>query len=189
MKLIKVLDTEIINGNYIKFALFFCDLCKQEVRRRKGAGPKQKTCGCKWHHGGYHTRLHTVWIGMKARCSNPKEQNYDRYGGRGISFCKEWEYFIDFRKWAMSSGYSDDLYIDRIDNDGNYEPSNCRFITNAENCRNKSNNKLTHEDVREIKRIFNIGGCTKKSIAEKYNVSAVMISKIILNKTWKGVNP
>lgn len=71
---------------------------------------------------------------MKPRCLSPNDPHYKWYGGRGIIVCDEWKNsYENFRDWAMSNGYTDDLTIDRIDNDGNYEPSNCQFITASEN--------------------------------------------------------
>ena len=88
-------------------------------------------------HGMSHTRLYKIWINMKGRCNNPNVRFYQIYGGRGIKVCDEWMKFIPFYEWALSSGYSDDLTIDRIDNDGNYEPSNCRWATQHEQSMNK----------------------------------------------------
>lgn len=82
-------------------------------------------------------RLHRIWSGMKSRCNNPKFHKYKRYGARGITVCPEWDEYAPFKKWALANGYSDDLVIDRIDNDGNYEPSNCRWVTNKQNCNNR----------------------------------------------------
>lgn len=83
-------------------------------------------------------RLYGIWVNMKSRCNNPNISKYRRYGGRGISVCDEWEHYEPFKNWAIENGYSDNLMIDRIDNDGNYEPSNCRWVTNKENCNNRS---------------------------------------------------
>ena len=70
---------------------------------------------------------------MKSRCSNPTTINFHRYGGRGIKVCDEWEKsYESFRDWALSSGYSDNLSLDRVDNDGDYEPDNCRWATRKE---------------------------------------------------------
>jgi len=80
------------------------------------------------------TRLYRSWGKMKYRCLNPKSKGYHRYGWRGIVVCDAWkEDYAIFRTWALSSGYADNLTIDRIDNDGNYEPSNCQWITRSEN--------------------------------------------------------
>ena len=107
------------------------------------------SCGC-WRrengikngfprvHGMSNTRLNVIWNKMTQRCHNPVSPNYQRYGGRGITICDEWRNdFQAFHDWAVTHGYSDNLTIDRIDNDGNYEPSNCRWATVAEQNRNK----------------------------------------------------
>lgn len=79
---------------------------------------------------------------MNFRCSNPNERRFKDYGGRGISVCQEWKHdFIAFQKWALSHGYTPDLTLDRIDNNGNYEPSNCRWATVKEQNWNKRNIK------------------------------------------------
>ena len=106
-----------------------------------------KSCGCLNReprgitHGQSKTKLYHVWAGIKQRCNNPNANHYDRYGGRGITYCKEWEKYEPFYTWAMNNGYQEGLTIDRIDNDGNYEPTNCRWITIAEQQRNKCQRK------------------------------------------------
>lgn len=106
---------------------------------------KSRSCGClakEMHtsqlekHGittNGKPRTFIIWAGMKQRCYNPKSVSYKSYGARGISVCSEWLVFENFHKWAMANGYKDDLEIDRIDNDGNYEPSNCRWVTKSFN--------------------------------------------------------
>lgn len=101
-----------------------------------------KSCGClhreqsalrKLKHGGFGTRLYRIWFDMRRRCRNPQRKAFPRYGGRGIKVCKAWQTFEAFRDWALKHGYQDDLTIDRINNDGNYTPSNCRWISLSEN--------------------------------------------------------
>lgn len=87
-------------------------------------------------HGESETRLYTIWALMRQRCNNSKSTNYSRYGGKGISVCAEWDRsYIAFKQWAMNNGYTDELTIDRIDSDGDYKPSNCRWIPRSENTR------------------------------------------------------
>ena len=93
-------------------------------------------------HGQTGTRLYNVWTGIIARCENPNGEFYYCYGGRGIKVCKEWRNdFSTFYKWAIANGYEKGLSIDRINNDGNYEPSNCRFVTMAIQSRNNRHNR------------------------------------------------
>lgn len=105
---------------------------------------KTRSCGClrkkmMTTHGVADTRLYKIFSGMKQRCNNPRNTNYKNYGGRGIKVCEEWMNggFQEFQKWALSSGYSEKLTIDRIDVDRDYEPSNCQWTTMNEQTRNK----------------------------------------------------
>ncbi len=91
----------------------------------------------KRNHGLSHTRLHRIWRGMRSRCSNPKADGYDIYGGRGITICLEWNDFMSFYRWATTSGYQEDLTIDRIDSDLGYTPKNCHWIPQAEQTYNR----------------------------------------------------
>jgi len=101
-------------------------------------------------HGMSRTRLYACWTNMKSRCDNPNSQFYERYGGRGITYCKEWKKFEPFMEWALANGYSDSLTLDRIDNDGNYSPDNCKWSTQQEQAINKSHlaNKTGYVGVR-----------------------------------------
>lgn len=108
-----------------------------------------RSCGClakevqatlHLKHGGARkgskTRLYRIWMNMHQRCYDPNFTAAHRWGGRGIKVCEEWHDFATFRAWARANGYADDLSIDRIDNDGDYEPSNCRWATPTQQARN-----------------------------------------------------
>lgn len=101
------------------------------------------SCGCyrSSKNGESHTRLYRIWYNMHKRCEDPKKDHFDKYGGRGIRVCAEWSDFFAFKLWAMTHGYTDDLSIDRIDGDGNYEPSNCQWITQKQQMQNISTNR------------------------------------------------
>lgn len=108
-----------------------------------------------------HSRLYSIYAGMKERCSNPQHCAYSSYGGRGISYCEDWQSFQNFKAWAESNGYTDDLTLDRIDVNGNYEPSNCRWSTFKEQQNNRTNNHFIEyngelKTLQQWGEIFNI---------------------------------
>lgn len=95
-------------------------------------------------HGLSDTPIYCVWHGMKDRCYNPKNKSFHNYGGRGISVCDEWMSSDAFIEWAIENGWEEGLQLDRINTDGNYEPNNCRFVTQLENARNRRNTLFIH---------------------------------------------
>jgi hypothetical protein len=137
------------------YAIYECPECGKHFKSMTvsvNCGDTQ-SCGCKKmelvhklnrKHGMWKTPLYMAWANIKARCTNPNLPGYSRYGGRGITMCDEWRNdFMAFYKWSMDNGYAEGLEIDRINNDGNYESSNCRWVTCSVNQQNKSKSKQT----------------------------------------------
>ena len=170
------------NGKRKTYYACQCDCGNVKVIRSDALlSGRTLSCGCKkkeqdkvnltanHSHKMSGTRLYNIWSGLKGRCNNPNDPRYDRYGGRGISVCEEWnKSFQSFYDWAISNGYSEDLTIDRIDNDGNYEPANCKWSNNKEQCNNRVTNiniKIgnTTKTLTEWCEIFNVD--TKRTMA------------------------
>lgn len=184
----KVIDITNKRFNYltaIKFShriknhsywIFRCD-CGREIviEKSRVVGGRNKSCGCKKNelcklakltHGdsrfSEYRNLFFVWCGIKQRCFYKNHICYKNYGGRGITMCDEWlnDYSI-FKKWSLNNNYKYGLKIDRINNNGNYEPNNCRWVSNKENCRNTRKNKTIfynneHHCISEWCEIYNI---------------------------------
>lgn len=139
-------------------------------------------------HGLRHHPLYNTWRGMKQRCSDPNHNRYNNYGNRNIKVCSGWiNDFMAFYNWAIKNGWQKNLTIDRRDNDGNYEPSNCRFLTRAENNRDTTRTKLNWGSVTEIRNTKLLLGNLIKGVelARAYGVSKSTISKILANKKWE----
>lgn len=132
-----------------------CDCGRESVVRSNYLKNGHTTsCGClqrervheaRFKHGDSNNRLFNIYEKIKRRCYNPKDHNYKEYGGRGIRVCNEWldkdSGYINFKTWALSNGYKEDLSIDRIDVNGNYEPCNCRWATFKIQANNKRCNR------------------------------------------------
>nr|DAJ74779.1 MAG TPA: PVL ORF-50-like family [Caudoviricetes sp.] len=127
-----------------------CDCGNTHIAGRDGLlRGSIKSCGCYKKefakqsfskHNLTNHRLYNTWCHMKRRCYNPTDKAYKNYGERGICMCQEWkDNFENFYNWAISNGYKENLTLDRIDINGNYEPSNCRFATLKEQQNNKQN--------------------------------------------------
>lgn len=144
-----------------------CDCGKEKtVRSDCLKNGTTKSCGCLNYenrpskHGKSSTKLYHVWASMKNRCNNMNDTNYHHYGGRGITYSPEWEKFEPYYEWSINNGYREGLSIDRIDVNGNYEPSNCRWVTMSFQQNNKRDNVLiTYEgETNNIKQWSDILG-------------------------------
>ena len=144
-------------------------LCECQCGKRitvKGSSLRSghtKSCGClhdelssertierNSSHSMSKTRIYSIWGDMRKRCRNKHHWAFERYGGRGINVCEEWENFSAFYKWSSDNGYSDELSIDRINNDGDYCPQNCRWATKDEQANNRSNNRFVEHNGKRI---------------------------------------
>ena len=129
----------------IRMIMAECPLCEKPYRVsaaniKKGTSSKCRSCYDKNRskkHGECNSKLYMVWSSMKARCTNPNSKDFPRYGGRGVMVCPEWnDNYKSFSLWAKSNGYREGLKIDRRNNDGIYEPNNCRWVTQEIQSRN-----------------------------------------------------
>ena len=167
------------------------NVCTRDLKSGKVA-----SCGCyrREHtrkfartHGLSHTRLYEIRTKMIARCYNPKTTYYYNYGGRGITVCDEWlESFENFKAWADKSGYADNLTIERIDNDGNYCPENCTWITQVEQNRNRrTSHFVTYKGQKmllaELSRLTHVAPQTIKKYEKSYNFDYDRIIQDVLN--------
>ena len=128
---------------------------------------------------GVRSKLYNKWHSMKNRCNNTKSKDYKNYRGRGIRVCEEWLNYSKFREWSLSEGYIEGLTIERINNDKDYEPNNCKWITMKEQQRNKRNNRLiTHNNktltMVEWGEIYNIHPV---ELSKKLNVNNALLSR------------
>ncbi|MCP4394507.1 MAG: hypothetical protein GY804_09620 [Alphaproteobacteria bacterium] len=184
------------NGNVARRAIFrcYCGVPFKAVIMDVKRG-HTNSCGCYQRKRireavGKHLltnhRLYRIFAGMKTRCYNMNDPGYLDYGKRGISICDEWlSDFTKFYSWAMANGYKDKLSIDRINNDGNYEPDNCRWVTVAQNNQNRSTGRLNWSSVREIRQINKlVPRVSIDKLARAYRVNRGTIHKIIKNKIW-----
>ncbi len=135
-----------------------------------------------FNRAGRRAPEHIAWSNMLSRCRNPKSQQYFRYGARGIKVCERWAVFENFyadmgpRPSALHS-------LERRDNNGDYCPENCLWATKTEQSRNRRNNKLTPEHVREIRTATGL----QKDIGARFGVTNSMVSAIRRGKTWNDV--
>lgn len=169
-------------------AVFLC-FCGNEFKATINSVKtlQKKSCGCLKGNPTYFTHLkskhplYRKWSGMITRTTNKKEDRYKNYGGRGISVCDEWKNnFIAFYDWAMENGYKKGLSIDRINNDGNYEPSNCQWLTMKENSiKDRTSEYVKKYKSKEICEIYIKEHVTLRFLAKKYGTYKSVISTIL----------
>lgn len=162
---------EVFSSNLTREHTKSCGCLASEKRSKR---MKEKNPGYKY--GKSNSRLYTIWNAMKKRCYLKSHIHYSSYGGRGIMVCEEWKKdFMNFYNWAMSNGYKDDLTIDRINPNGNYEPKNCRWITHKQQSNNKRNNHLVEYKGKKY---------TISQLAEEKNIKYdILLYRI--NKGWE----
>jgi hypothetical protein len=149
-----------------------------------GCQNKEKTKERMTLHGDSGKRLYRIYRGMLARCYDPKSEKYKDYGGRGIKVCEEWlSNYVIFREWALNNGYSDELSIDRIDNDKGYSPDNCRWTTLGVQ---RANQRPHKEHSKKI--VWEINGEIKSAIewCKQYNIS---VPTVMYRINKKGLSP
>lgn len=199
MELVKSLGCRKGNGKKPQsWALYLCPYCGNKVERQRSHGQRNKSCGCaknklcadaKTTHGdaqrGKKTRLYKIWCKIIERCNNPNSSRYQFYGAKGIKICQEWGKFIEFKRWAESSGYGPGLEIDRENSSQDYSPSNCRWVTRTVNNRNRSMVKLTIETARAMRQQYAEGDKTVQTIANTFNVSKGCAADVLSGRTWK----
>jgi hypothetical protein len=148
-----------------KYGQLWCKKCRSEALVKHGDSRHNKKKG----------RLYGIWEGMRYRCEKKYASHYDNYGGRGIKVCDEWQDYITFKEWALSNGYQNILSIDRIDANGNYEPSNCRWVTQ----------KTQMNNTRQTRRVEYCGKMvTTFELSKMVNLPQKILYDRIFTKKW-----
>jgi len=173
-----------------KYSLYKCKCGKEfEALNENVNVGNTSTCGCSriginQKHGLHNkSKLYGVWKSMRQRCRDVNLSAYKNYGGRGITVSDEWNDYSKFYEWSIYNGYKEGLEIDRTNNDGNYNPENCRFVTRTINARNRRNNKLDKVSVFHIKRFLKTS-TLQEDIANIFGVSKSTICAINKEKIW-----
>lgn len=175
-----------------------CKFCGNSFKVKYQSLKREHTqsCGClkrklaierNTKHGlAFKTKLYGVWSSMKMRCNNPNTIMYYRYGGRGISVCDEWSNnYLSYHEWAILNGYKEGMSIDRIDNDGNYEPLNCRIVLKSEQSKHRLGVKLTDSDKKIICDLYISSNITQAALAKQFNVHDTRITQILKENSIK----
>lgn len=185
--------------NQGKKPMWLCKCACGNIKAIRGDNLKNgtiKSCGCynkqllidnkrAVKHGKRKTRLYCIWEHMKQRCYNKNNYEYYLYGGRNITICEEWRNsFTAFYNWALANGYKEELSIDRINNNENYEPNNCRWAT----CETQANNRRTNHlieyngEIHTIAEWAKITGISERKIYDRYIRDNWSVEKTLENK-------
>jgi hypothetical protein len=162
-----------------------CDCGKvHDVESRNLTQGKSTSCGCTRQHGKTSVPEYGPWRWLKQRCLNKQNKAYHNYGGRGIKVCARWrKSFLAFRA-DVGCRPSRHHSLERIDNDGNYEPGNVRWATVKEQARNTRRTKLTLSVVQHIRDWYAEGEHTQKEIGLAYGVSQSLVGQIVRGHIW-----
>lgn len=203
MKIFGIIILEIIPGSYPKGqkkipgghvhkkVRCICDCGVESIKDYASIRwHKTKSCGCLSKkvgqtHGLHKSSEYGSWDGMKRRCFNKAAKDYIRYGARGITVCDRWK--NSFENFIADMGFKPTIKhtLDRINNDGNYEPENCRWATTKEQAANKRVGKLKKEEVIKIRELCLVK--TRKELLEMYDISYSGLNDVINRRTWKDL--
>lgn len=178
-RLVVVEQAERKSSNGTLYWKCICDCGKsKEIRGTNLTSGATTSCGCynkeiiSKDNPKYKRKLYYIYRGMLDRCNNKNNKHYSNYGGRGIGVCDEWNIYENFEKWALENGYAKGLWIDRIDNNSDYNPTNCRFCTPKEQQNNKRTNVIISIGGVEhtIQQWSDISGIKRATIERRYKL-------------------
>jgi hypothetical protein len=198
MKLVQKLDQfHTFPSGRQRLGVFECPFCEQLFVRTVPHGPRDKSCGCQRNKGALNGRyvhgmsghpIYNIWHTIRQRCCSDRCSDYALYGGRGIKLCRQWRDFAAFAQWCLAHGWAKGLTLDRLDNDGNYTPDNCRFVSNQANCQHSRRCQITLATAQRIKRAL-AEGTAPAAIAASLSVSIHIVRDIKRGRTWRNATP
>lgn len=185
----KLIDVYYDNNEKRNMAMTECIHCKSIKKMRLSDFVSDIAVSCKCRtvkHGMNRTKIYSIYANIKYRCYNPNHHEFHNYGGKGISMCDEWlgeNGFSTFYEWATNNGYKEGLTIDRLNNDGNYEPSNCQWITRSENtikanktCQHRKADKGTYYGISPNGRYYEFDNAAQ--FGREHDLNSAMIRRI-----------